>query len=481
MKIISSSSRPKFGIRLKVLAAKVGVDRAVSYTILGQVQSAFILPLTLFLVGSALNPAEQGFYFTFGSVISLQVLVELGFTQSIVQLVSHEMVNLEKDGDGILCGPLEKRERIGSLFHLFMKWYAIVAVLAFALLLGAGWWLFSKQSGYSVNWKWPWTMLALVTAVQLCVDPFWSFLEGMNEVPWVAKTRIFLNLAKGGTLCATLFLGFHLFAPVLSVIAYIGIGLVLLYRKWRNAFKDLGRRGGGVARVDWRHEVLPYQWRIAVSWLAGYFIFPIMNPLLFHMLGPITAGQFGMTWTALQTGASFGGAWMRTRTPKFGIAAAKKDRDGLEKIWKSAATQCIVFTIIAECGIVAILVLLHKFGFRLGTRFASIEVTVWLALAVIANQVVAVQAYYVRAHKKEPFMVLSVANAILMIGCVPMLTRWFGLVGSSLAIFTITISLIPFGERIRRRFRAIHYARVEELPGSRKNHNWHREGVIDAE
>ena len=48
-------------------------------------------------------------------------------------------------------------------------------------------------------------------------------------------------------------------------------------------------------RVDWRTEIWPFQWRLAVSWLCGYFTFQLFNPILFAVRGPIEAGQMGDT------------------------------------------------------------------------------------------------------------------------------------------------------------------------------------------
>ena len=63
--------------------------------------------------------------------------------------------------------------------------------------------------------------------------------------------------------------------------AYFGL-------RWRRFFAQFltpPRHG----RVSWKHEIWPFQWRIAVSWMSGYFIFDLINPVAFYFCGPVDA------------------------------------------------------------------------------------------------------------------------------------------------------------------------------------------------
>ena len=51
-----------------------------------------------------LTPDLQGYYFTFASVLSIQIFFELGLNQILVQLVSHEVAHLNADANGRLTG-----------------------------------------------------------------------------------------------------------------------------------------------------------------------------------------------------------------------------------------------------------------------------------------------------------------------------------------------------------------------------------------
>ena len=46
-------------------------------------------------------------------------------------------------------------------------------------------------------------------------------------------------------------------------------------------------------------EIFPFQWKIALSWISGYLIFQLFNPVLFATEGSKIAGQMGMTMVAI--------------------------------------------------------------------------------------------------------------------------------------------------------------------------------------
>ena len=70
------------------------VDRAIAYALLSKVWLLFAGPITLYLISLYLTPEMQGFYYTFLSLVALQVFIELGFYVVITQFASHEWAHL---------------------------------------------------------------------------------------------------------------------------------------------------------------------------------------------------------------------------------------------------------------------------------------------------------------------------------------------------------------------------------------------------
>jgi len=66
---------------------RFGVDRAIFYTLVNRGFSAFTGPVSLYLIARCLTREEQGYYFTFASILGLQIVFELGlgYVISILQ------------------------------------------------------------------------------------------------------------------------------------------------------------------------------------------------------------------------------------------------------------------------------------------------------------------------------------------------------------------------------------------------------------
>jgi len=75
----------------------VGVDRAVGYAVLGNLTSLILGPVTVLLIAMRFSPEIQGYYYTFGSLVALQVLFEMGLGQAIIPFASHEWSSLSLD------------------------------------------------------------------------------------------------------------------------------------------------------------------------------------------------------------------------------------------------------------------------------------------------------------------------------------------------------------------------------------------------
>ena len=67
------------------------------------------------------------------------------------------------------------------------------------------------------------------------------------------------------------------------------------------------------------------QWRIAISWLAGYFVFQLFTPVLFHYHGAVVAGQMGMTLNVSNALLTTSLTLIAAKTPEFGKLIAGRN------------------------------------------------------------------------------------------------------------------------------------------------------------
>jgi hypothetical protein len=203
----------------------------------------------------------------------------------------------------------------------------------------------------------------------------------------------------------------------------------------RSLLLPLLRYNTSIHIVSWRREIWPFQWRIAISWLSGYFIFQIFNPVLFVFRGAAEAGQMGMSLTIASALSAVAIAWMSTKASPFGILVARHEYETLDRLFFRTFWQS-TFLLIAGA-----VVLLLGLGYvtlhspHLAVRVLPLPVFGLLLATVFCNHIVLSESYYLRAHKREPFLPLSIAVGVLTTCSTLLLGKFWGATGVTLGYF----------------------------------------------
>jgi hypothetical protein len=438
------------------LAKAVGMDRAIGYTLLNYGITGLSLPVSLYLVARYINPVVQGFYFTFSSILALQVVFELGFSQCIMQFASHEFAHLSFLGNNTLIGDKVAVSRVSSLMRLAIKWYLMASVVAFCAVGIGGYWFFSFRNSGDINWIKPWLVVCSAMAMNLTIIPFFSIIEGCNRIPLAAAIRCAGSLARCLVVCLALASGLQLYALGLSVMTYFLIcGAGILY--WFHPLFQQLLSVVGDDKLNWRREIWPFQWKIAISWISGYLVFQLFTPVLFRFHGAVSAGQFGMTFALIQGAGSVATAWGATKIPRYGILIKRKEFEKLDALWRGATIKSVIIAGLGGLLLVAGTCLLGRYP-RVGSRLLEPIPTLYLAIATVLNQIVFAQAFYLRAHKREPFLALSVGGGLATALLVVWAGREYSALGVSLSYLAVILCILPWAQAIFVRCR----------------HNWHR-------
>jgi len=391
------------------------VGRAIGFTIIARGWSSFAGLATMALITRFLSGTEQGFYYTFYSLVAIQIVFELGFSTVILQTASHEAAHLTIHPDGSITGPQRERARLASVLQKSVLWYTIAAVAMVLALIPTGFHFFRANTTHilaqHIHWGWPWALVVLASAFTFQIDPLFSFLEGCGYVPQVARTR--LHQAILGTVLGWLALVFHrgLFAPGLMIAGQALAGAWFVFHK-RHLLLPLLRLQTGDHRIDWGSEIWPFQWRIAVSWMAGYITTQLFNPILFKCRSANEAGQMGLALSICGTLTSFSIAWMNTKAAPFGRMIARKEYRELDRVFRAALWQSTGACLIACTGVWLIVVWMGHHGMALAGRLLPPVPMAFLFVWTVANVVVFAEAMYLRAHKQEKFMVNSIMGAV---------------------------------------------------------------------
>lgn len=439
------------------------MDRAVGFTVLARGWSSLAGVGTLTLIAHALTPAEQGYYYTFYSLVALQIVFELGFSVVILQTASHEAAHLTIAGDSAITGPAKAHARLASVLQKSIRWYSAAAVLMAIVLVPVGMHFFMKEtashpSAHPVAWIGPWILVVLATCLTFQVDPIFSFLEGCGYVPQVARTRL-VQAMLGTTLGWTALLLHHgLFAPGLMILGQGIAGGAFVFAK-RRLLTSLMRHDAGADRIPWATEVWPFQWRIAVSWLCGYLTFQLFNPILFAYRGPVEAGQMGMSMNVCATLMSMSIAWMNTKAAPFGRMIALRDFKQLDQVFFRSLIQSTGAALIGFGAVWMTVLFLRSHHVAFALRLLPPVPLALVMIATIINIVVFAEALYLRAHKQEKFLINSIAGAVWMVPISLFLGRYYGAYGIALGYLVTAIVIgMGFGSYTFLKWRRIWHA-----------------------
>jgi O-antigen/teichoic acid export membrane protein len=393
---------------------RLGIDRAIGFNIFARAWSSLAGLVTVALIARFLTPQQQGYYYTFGSLIALQIVFELGFSLVILQMASHERAHLSISVNGHISGDPVAHQRLASVLQKTVKWYSAGAALLAVFLLLSGYHFFSthQKTDDHVSWQMPWCLAALGATFTFQLDPLLSFMEGCGFVPNVARLR-FIQ-AAAGSICAWLVLISHrgLFAPGVIIIANAVGAFAWLLRK-RGLLLSLLRLNPGGNKIRWMKEVWPFQWRIGVSWLCGYFIFQLYNPVLFAFRGPVEAGQMGMSLTIMNALIAVAISWINTKAAPFGAMIARREFQDLDRTFFVALKQALSVCVGCSSATWLAVAYLNWIQLPMAHRVLSPVPFGFLLLLAPMNVLVFAEATYLRAHKQEKFLLNSILGAIL--------------------------------------------------------------------
>ncbi|EKD58292.1 MAG: hypothetical protein ACD_56C00156G0005 [uncultured bacterium] len=430
--------------RLETFQKWVGLDSAIFFTIVGravQFGSGF---LSLMMIVHFLSPEEQGFYYTFNSILGLQILLELGFGGVLMQFISHEWAHLSLSPQMEIVGNAFHRDRFISLIRFGTRWFFIVSILFFLFCSILGGMFFHLKPHAGINWEGPWVGVVFAFSLFIFLSPYLSILEGCQKISEVAFVRllgIIFNCCFGWI---SLGLGLKLYFPMFAFLGYVFIYSLALIWKFPFLLKlSWGEITPIQNPISWKNEIWPMQSRIAISFGLGFILFNFYSPVLFYFRGSIEAGRMGMSMAIINGISAIGMAWVGTKAPIFGRQIAKGETKELKSLFLKSFKQSYVVVIFTSLLCFVGIQFISQVFPAFGNRILSSPALVALFLYAITNHLVNCQAIFLRAFKEEPFLILTVIGSFCIGICDVVFGILFGGLGISVAYFAVSFILLP--------------------------------------
>lgn len=421
----------------------LNLDRATVYAMAFRGLAIVTGPLTVVVIAACFTPELQGYFFTITAILTMQILLELGLGTALQQIASHEWAHLKLGDGGGIEGDTDALNRLATVAHFSLKWFSAAGVVA-ALGFGVGGYLFfgSAPDSETIPWNAPWLILSILAGLNLFISPGWPILEGCNQVTQVYGFRLVQGLLTRLVLWIGILSGAGLWALVLERGLTFLLTAAYYLVKYPRFFGDLFRIKE-IQQRFWKVEIWPLQWRFALVWISGY-IPSLFIPVIFALQGAVEAGRFGMTWAIAAALMSVSHAVLAPRMPRFAIAIAKKKYGELDELFSQSMKTCVIVLLSGSLILLGAVYLLEYLDTRWSERFLPLLPTAVLLAAVFMQQIRHAMGIYLRAHKKEPYLALSIVEALLMIGILYPLGKWSGATGLALGFMVVaTLVLVP--------------------------------------
>jgi len=429
------------------------IDRATLYAMANRLWGSAAGLLTAVLVAWFFTPELQGFYFTFLSLLTLQTFVELGLGELLQQFVSHEWAKVSSSIPGEKDRALS---RLAGLVRFSLRWYGGAALLLLAGLGIAGS-VYFRTFSHDVSWGLAWWVAVAATALSVLLTPLFSLVEGANCVERVHGVRLGQGLASRIAGFLAIASGLGLFTVAVTRVVSFVVGIAGLRREALAILSILPRSSG--EPVSYRRELWPLQWKFALSWLSGYLLYSLFTPVLFAFHGPVVAGQMGMTVAAGAAISSAAFALVATKVPRLAFLASEKDYRSMDALFRRATTSSVLVSAVGA----GLFLLFLSLSREIASRFLPVSESALFLSALVLQQVRLAMGSYLRAHKAEPFVLLSVFEGIVAVPLLTVLGKDFGSPGMILGFLALTTAtLAPAFHIFQRRRRQWHVPQLTE-------------------
>jgi hypothetical protein len=152
----------------------------------------------------------------------------------------------------------------------------------------------------------------------------------------------------------------------------------------------------------------------------------------------------GMTLTVLNNIQSLSMSWMSTKIPVFSNLISLKEYTSLDIIFEKTLKQSAIINALALFVVFAVIYVIRDYkviihGMNIGERFLDYLPLFLMMSSILLNQFVFSWATYLRCHKEEPYLLLSIVTGIACLLSTILFGKYFGVIGITLGYSSITL------------------------------------------
>jgi hypothetical protein len=390
-------------------------NKALQYVLSSRIISFLVQPAIIFLISKKFNSAEQGYYYTIGSLVTISIFFELGLGVVLTNYASHLFSKLKWSEERKLIGEVSDLAFFFQFFRKSVFYYLVVFLLYSICLLVYAYFNFYNKLDFHYSREL--ILVVVFSGLNLLHIPFMSIIEGCGKIKEVQFIRFLQAIGGQVLICFALLVNFKMEAIFLEYLLYFTSFTIWLLWTFRNLFSQfLEFRGSGkLENFKWKKEILPFQFQVSLSWLSAYFLGYLFVPIAYSFMGPVIAGQLGMTIKITTYIFNVSIAWVNVQSPKYAQLITLGKRIYLNKIVDKTMRDSMSVAIALALFMIFGIYILSLMNSEFSDRVLPLVLFSAIACTNIVNVYNHNVSSYLRAFRREPLLYLNIVVSLLIL------------------------------------------------------------------
>ncbi len=412
--------------------------------------------ITIAIIAKYFSGETQGIFYIFADLLAIQTLFDLGLTGVLLSLSSREWPAALNTNDRDDASQLA-RQRLGSLIRQSTRWFVVMAAL-FAITASVfGMWWLNRPETEAMQWRGPWLVSVVLTALAMCLMPCIGIIEGRFVVS-INVFRLVQAILGNLVVWTVITQGGELWAVAASTGVRLACESFFVLGWFRKRLVDLIRQDPLPAddALDWRSTVRPLQWRIALQSLMGYFATRTYTLIVMDSQSVAAAGRIGMSWAILIAIQAAGLAWLQARLPQIGRLVAQSQITEARRLVRHTAMMIVATMTLGTACLVGLIVILNQYYPQTAMRLMPLPPTLLFSVSLCLVAMINTWSTYARLFRIDPFVRISlIGSTVLTITAIGLGTR-YGAMGIAIAhLGTTALVNVPLYRSVLKRELAI--------------------------
>lgn len=407
-------------------------NSAIIYGFLGRIISSGGYLFTSILVATILSPVEQGYFYVLLSLCASYYIIDLGMTTAVIQAISHEFS----------CDDSKTNfDNIKIIINKVLRWfiYGMIIFIFGAILFGKIY--FWGQIDSYLIWPIGWVISVFVISIEIFLLSFMGVIEASNRVISIYRYRAIKTALFTLSVSAMLIFDIGLLSLPLGYVFTWPLSWYFICIENKNILRYYK-----FSKIDLKSnkslsEFNKFQTGLAISTLAGFLATWAIVPLAVKVLGPVVGGKIGLVWSFGFGVSAMASVPINVGQSTIARLAAKGDRRGLEKFVIKVGSTSIVLCLLGVISVLFFIYIANINHWPISKRLLGYGEASLLLLGIFLTHITLPISAYLRAHKIEPLMYVSVFFSFAMLVFTYIASKIYGEIGF-LAGYPITASLI---------------------------------------